>query len=264
MLSFRPSIRLNIPSNEPLALRYQVISSLSDFQPKMMRFELHREGEERAIRLHEAAQVTDKTYDSEGLSIVILEKAAAGYRLLKRHYPSIENYLIPVLLQDLSSEGFVKHVLAMHQRLGLQAGELTLSFSERDPSKDIAATTKNIQKLMAAGINIDLNHFGSGLTGLFYLLNVPVSFLTLDASLTRRLQEESTQHLLKMVVESSAAMNVRVICDGVDQVTQHDVVQAAGCEMASGGSLPAIEQRTHKSQVASVTNLHTRPILKAG
>src|SRR5450830_41433 len=100
------------------------------------------------------------------------------------------------------------------------------------------ASTNIIDKLLAfrdAGMQVSLDDFGTGYSSLSYLKKFDIDYLKIDQSFVRNLTAESEDFALcEAIIVMAHKLNIKVIAEGVETISQRDLLLAAGCDYAQG------------------------------
>jgi len=111
---------------------------------------------------------------------------------------------------------------------------LRLELSESDLLEASPATISSLRLLTAKGIEVGIDDFGTGYSSLAHLRELPVSFLKIDSSFTRRLDEPGGSALVEAMVGLGRSLDLDVIAEGVESRRQVETLAVLGCGRAQG------------------------------
>ncbi len=138
----------------------------------------------------------------------------------------------PVQLRQSQMQEDIASVLAVS---GLDAGRLTVEITEgvfMENSDQIATTLK---QLLATGIKIALDDFGSGYSSVNYLRSFPFSKIKIDKSFVDHIETDPAGlQLIRTIIEMANALGFEVVAEGVETQGQLDALQALDCDYVQG------------------------------
>jgi diguanylate cyclase (GGDEF)-like protein/PAS domain S-box-containing protein len=146
---------------------------------------------------------------------------------------------IPVAINisaiELLSKGFVESVRAILQDTGLEPYFLELEVTEIALVKNIQATAVVLHALKAMGVQLALDHFGTGASSLTHLKRFPVDALKIDRSLVHGLCTcADDASIVNAVIGTGKSFHLRIIADGVETREQFLALQNRQCTEGQG------------------------------
>ena len=109
--------------------------------------------------------------------------------------------------------------------------ELTEATIMTDPQKVLGS----MAAMKALGLQISIDDFGIGYSSLSYLKKLPVDKLKIDQSFIRNIASDpDNAAVVRAVISIGRSMQLRVIAEGVENVSQLAWLKAEGCEEAQG------------------------------
>lgn len=124
------------------------------------------------------------------------------------------------------------------------------AFSKQEQTRATVIPRQQLSELRKSGVEVVLDHFGSGYSSLAQLQQLPVNGIKIAASFVT---EYSTSHYARTVVKSIVAIAraeaVAVIADGVETADQLAAMTALGCTQAQGPHLHRIASAAETSNV---------------
>jgi diguanylate cyclase (GGDEF)-like protein len=179
-----------------------------------------------------------------------------------RRWQRAEFAPIPVAVNisaiELRSKGFVEGVRAILQETGLEPAFLELEVTECALMKDWQSAAAALHALKSMGVQLSLDHFGTGSSSLTYLKRFPVDALKIDRSLVRGLCVSADDaSMVNAAIGAAKSFHLRVIADGVETRGQVLALRSQQCAEAQGfyfrEPVPAHEFATLRGAVFGAT-----------
>lgn len=118
-------------------------------------------------------------------------------------------------------------------------------------------TRRELDALRRLGIRLMIDDFGAGYSSLAQLSRLNVDVLKVDQAFTQSLAQDATgEQMYRAIVSMAAALDLRVVAEGVETVEQLRLLQAIGCDEIQGHVISAA-----LSPPAVVTLLRARMLL---
>jgi len=146
---------------------------------------------------------------------------------------------IPVAINisaiELLSAGFVESVHVILQDTGLEPYFLELEITELALVKDVQEAVVVLHALKAMGVQLALDHFGTGASSLTQLRRFPVDALKIDRSLVHGLCTcDADASIVNAVIGTGKSFHMRVVADGVETQEQFLALQSLHCAEGQG------------------------------
>lgn len=94
---------------------------------------------------------------------------------------------------------------------------------------------KKLYLLRDAGIEVSIDDFGTGYSSLSYLKEFDIDYLKIDRSFVRNLENDLNDVTLsEAIIVMAHKLGLKVIAEGVENIVQHKILAAAGCDYAQG------------------------------
>jgi len=133
----------------------------------------------------------------------------------------------------LADEAFVSAVGAMFADRPDHA--LRLEITERTTAINSPELKANVEQLLGLGFEFLLDDFGAGYSSLHRLANLRVSTLKIDGSLCSDLcHNETHRAIVRSVADLAHALDLEVVCEGVEDHATWGVMQTLGCDRVQG------------------------------
>ncbi len=138
---------------------------------------------------------------------------------------SVRQCLQPALLDD------VKQVL---QDTGLAAERLKLEITESLILEGSELVIALLQSLRDIGVQLGLDDFGMGYSGLAYLQRFPFNTLKIDRSFVNDMQTSGNLEIVRAITALAAGLDMSVTAEGVETADQAAQLSALSCEHGQG------------------------------
>jgi EAL domain-containing protein (putative c-di-GMP-specific phosphodiesterase class I) len=153
--------------------------------------------------------------------------------------------LSPRTFQQPELLGEIRRVLA---ETGLPPSSLVLEITETLAMQNAAATLAVLSGLKELGVKIAIDDFGTGFSSLSYLTTFPIDTLKVDRSFVHTLGiGRGSEEVAAAVIALALSLEIGVIAEGVEELTQWQWLEGLGCERFQGHlfspPLPAAECR---------------------
>jgi EAL domain-containing protein (putative c-di-GMP-specific phosphodiesterase class I) len=132
----------------------------------------------------------------------------------------------------VAEEGFCEEILAAcaghERRVGLEITE-TAVFTH--PERAL----KNLHRLAEGGLAISIDDYGSGLSSLVYLKQLPAAELKIDKLFISSITSSHRDPLIvRSTIDLAHALEMEVTAEGVDQPAALALLKVMGCDRAQG------------------------------
>ena len=121
---------------------------------------------------------------------------------------------------------------------GLPAGRLVLEVTESMLEADSPRALATLRRLRALGIRIAIDDFGTGYSSLGRLDRLPADILKIDRSFVTKIgaaaPDGGDAPLITAIVALAAALGLRTVAEGVEDVHQAAVLAHHGCDEGQG------------------------------
>ncbi len=129
-------------------------------------------------------------------------------------------------------EGFVRQVL---DETGCRPEWLTLELTENLMVPEPEAIRHAFENLRRLGIGISIDDFGTGYSNLRYLESFPLSEIKVDRSFVHDLAHSVAKRVIvESVVKLGAALDIRVVAEGIETEAECAIMRALGCSVGQG------------------------------
>jgi diguanylate cyclase (GGDEF)-like protein len=163
----------------------------------------------------------------------VLESACRQLALWREQGIAPGRLALNMALQQLRAADFVSLVSDTLARMGLPPQLLELEVTEAVFADDEARQA--LRQLVAQGVRVALDDFGSGYSSLNYLRRYPVDAIKIDRSFISEVPDNyQATTLLATIIDMAHTLGKQVVAEGVETLPQLDFLRQRGCDLAQG------------------------------
>ena len=164
-----------------------------------------------------------------------LRQAAADIRHWQSLGMEVPRIAVNVSAIQLRQQDFVDSVLEALREMDEGKPLLDLEITESVLVDDIEASTRKLQTLRRAGVEVSVDDFGTGYCSLSYLARLPVDTLKIDRSFVVRMRDAGyPRNIVAMIVSLAHTLGLKVIAEGVEDDAQVHLLKELGCDQIQG------------------------------
>ena len=175
--------------------------------------------------------MAEETGHIQALTEWVLVQALADHAALRRagHDISMSVNLSGRLLHDLD---FAEKVLAI---IGDAADRVCLEVTETAAMENPERAMRCLERYRAAGVNVAIDDYGSGLSSLAYLKNLPATELKIDKAFVLDIADSQRDSMLvRSTIDLGHSLGMQVTAEGVETATALSLLALMGCDAAQG------------------------------
>lgn len=137
--------------------------------------------------------------------------------------------------RQLRDPALVDQISTILIRTGLPTSALWLEITESRAIDDPKESIEILRSLRDLGITICVDDFGTGYSTLSYLTSLPASVIKIDRSLTSGIAATpDAEAVVHSVISMAHILDRTIVAEGVETATQHQWLQAHGCDFGQG------------------------------
>ena len=173
---------------------------------------------------------------------VILEIGAWGLRTIAAYAAKVNQgrraplrFACNVSVLEFTQRDMAAFVQQVLDETGCHADWLTLELTESLMVQEPEHICRVFGNLRRAGVGISIDDFGTGYSSLRYLESFPLSEIKIDRSFIRDVGDSAAKRVIvESVVKLGAALDIRVVAEGIETEAEREIVQALGCSIGQG------------------------------
>lgn len=165
----------------------------------------------------------------------VLERAA---QFLHSHPDVNVRLSVNVTATTLESDGFREFVLALPERYGFRTRQLMLEITEAVAVQNLTRAVETLHTLLARGIEICLDDFGSGVASFGYLNDLPVSMVKLDGRFVRDIVvDPAAEIVIESLTRVAALRGITCVAEWVEDLEIIPRLRKLGVAYAQGHAI---------------------------
>ena len=112
---------------------------------------------------------------------------------------------------------------------------LALEIAESVLTENAESATALLNQLRVLGIELYMDHFGTGRSSLSSIPTFPLQGIKLDRTVVHRIGGRRLDlDVVRSIMDLARSLGLRLIAEGVETVTQRERLIAFGCELGQG------------------------------
>lgn len=136
--------------------------------------------------------------------------------------------------KDFSQPTFLNRWLEPLKETHVPTEKLHIEITESFFSDNMDQIAEILNSCRNAGIEIELDDFGSGYSSLNALGSLPLDVVKLDMSFMRKLDDPRRIRVMTACVHLSQSLNLKTVSEGVETEAQREIVNNMGVDMIQG------------------------------
>lgn len=172
----------------------------------------------------------------------ILDIGAWGLRTLAAHAAQINSdraapirFAFNVSVVEFTQRDMVAFVRQVLEETGCRAEWLTLELTENLMAGEPEEIRRAFGDLRRLGVDVSIDDFGTGYSNLYYLESFPLSEIKIDRSFVHDAAHSAAKRVIvESVVKLGAALDIRVVAEGIETEAERAIMRAMGCAIGQG------------------------------
>jgi diguanylate cyclase (GGDEF)-like protein len=247
-------------SDEELTVVYQPVVSLADCRPVALEALVRWNHPERGlVPPSEFIAFAEETGAVVEIGAIVLERVVEQAAQLGM--PIHANVCAPELIDP----SFLERLDALVARHQLRPELLIFELTERAFVGDDPVPLAVLEAIHARGMGVAVDDFGTGYSSLAYLSRLPVDTMKIPKQFIDEVTGSREHHALaRAVIELGAALDLKVVAEGIESQEQVAALRAFGCDYGQGFyyGMPA-EAHLALRRVELLRENGGRPLLRA-
>ena len=158
--------------------------------------------------------------------------------VIKNTLDTISQYTVPCSLNlsmtDIENERTINYLLSQLDEFNYNE-LLTIELLETENFESYEIVHSFCVKVRGYGVKIALDDFGSGYSNFSHILNLPIDFIKIDATLISNIDRDiSSQIMVETIVSLAKKLSVQTIAEFVATEDILEMVQSLGIDYAQG------------------------------
>lgn len=140
---------------------------------------------------------------------------------------------VNVSAQQLEQQDFANIITGIFARHPFRNHSLRIEITETSLMRNPEQNCKVLEAIKKCGVRLAIDDFGTGYSSLAYLTRFPFDTLKIDQSFMRN-QPHNRDTMLRSIVEMSHALELDVVCEGVESDEEVDLLRDIGVDYIQG------------------------------
>lgn len=137
--------------------------------------------------------------------------------------------------RQLKEPNFFDHLIQTLDSHGCQPNWLELEITENAVMEDVDRALALMHRINELGVSIAMDDFGTGYSSLSYIRDFPIRTLKIDTTFVKDLPTCSRAvAIAKTVLSLGHGLDLNVVAEGVETMSQLEFLRASGCDMVQG------------------------------
>ena len=136
--------------------------------------------------------------------------------------------------KDLKNSKLPEKIMEIINKYEIEKNEIIIEVTETSSEDEKTTMISFLQKLKDYGVETSIDDFGTGYSSLSALREFPISEIKIDRSFINKELNESDEIIIKSVIDMAEKLNIDVITEGVELVSQKDFLHKLGCDRVQG------------------------------
>lgn len=148
---------------------------------------------------------------------------------------------MPIFISiNLSAKGLIEKDLIPYlkdliKRYNSKPDKIEFEVTETALLNNLEHSLSVLYQLKELGFKVSLDDFGTGYSSLNYLKSLPIDKVKLDRSFVENIDKNNKDQLLvKSIIELSHGMELEVVGEGVETLSQNELLGTFGCDYIQG------------------------------
>ena len=158
-----------------------------------------------------------------------------SFKLAKKLEPYGVHISVNISPVQLLQVGFVQQLIDEFNRNQLKTGSVAIEITETLLMGSFQLVAEKLRLLKEAGFHIHLDDFCTGYSSMLYLKDLPVDTIKIDKEFTKYIvTNRYNENIVKTICTLANDLKLEIICEGVEQQEQADMVKKFGCRTIQG------------------------------
>ena len=165
----------------------------------------------------------------------VLNRVCMDYRQMQAEIGDPGRISLNLSLKQLRQASFILRCRSVFRRHNVSPTAFELEITETTLMADAKRTLRLLDELYAMGLHLSIDDFGTGYSSLSALQQFPIDTLKIDQSFVRDVGENTgNATLVRTIIEMGRNLEIDVIAEGVESVSQLEFLRRNGCHYAQG------------------------------
>ncbi len=160
---------------------------------------------------------TDASFEDPALATNMLIHAAQALSVWHKATSRKDLFMqVNLTARDLATADVADLIGELVAGYNLPSGSIRIELTEQAALRDMERALETVKAIKAVGATLVLDDFGSGHSSFAWLADMPADALKIDSSLTQRIGDTRTEHILEAITLLASRLGMSVTAEGVE------------------------------------------------
>lgn len=175
--------------------------------------------------------IAEDTGAIDSLTVWAVRRAISDQAIMRQNGIELR-VAVNMSARSLSDESFCERIIEMIMQSG---AVIKIEITETAVLESPDSALRSVQAFRNAGISVAIDDYGAGQSSIAYLKQLPAQELKLDRSMILDVKESQRDRMiLKSTFDLAHALNMRVVCEGVEDAATFAALATLGCDAIQG------------------------------
>lgn len=169
--------------------------------------------------------------------------------------------------RDISDDALMDRLLGIIRDSGVRPELIDIEITESAAFRRDADVARNLRRLRDCGVSLSIDDYGTGMSSLAYLKQIPATYLKIDQMFIRNVaRHEDDRVMVDSTLQMCRRMGIVSLAEGVEDQECAALLRSLGCEQAQGYHFarPTTADGTLDYYRRSVARAAQRPLIRRG
>ena len=168
------------------------------------------------------------------LDLFVLETVCKDINIWKKTGRQAVPCSVNFSRKDLKNPELPAMILDIINKYEVGRDEIIIEVTETSSEEEKNLMMSFLQKLKEFGVESSIDDFGTGYSSLSALREYPIGEIKIDRSFINKDLNENDEIIIKSVIDMAEKLNIDVITEGVELISQKDFLHKLGCDKVQG------------------------------
>ena len=169
------------------------------------------------------------------LGELVVRKVCAQMAAWVSEGVDLKRVSVNVSALQLRDESLRLELISCLKEYDLHSSLIAIELTEYSMLDEAGIAVKELQKLRELGIQLQIDDFGTGYSSLSQLQTLNIDVIKIDQSFVRKLGKDyQSETLCETIVSIGRSLDITIVAEGVETLTQLRKLQAMGCDEIQG------------------------------
>ncbi len=179
--------------------------------------------------------IAEKNGDIHLIGKWVVEKVCSEIKKCNENNERIVPISINLSREELYQTDLTDYIVKTIKKYEINPNLLEFEITETAALNDVEFINEKIKEIRAFGVKISMDDFGTGMSTLCNLKKLDIDTLKIDRSMAIDVEtNERTRALLKSIINLAKEYNTDVVCEGIENVKQVEILKSFNCDMIQG------------------------------